>query len=90
MGITFFDTAQAYGFGVSERVLGKALQPELRSGRDKIILATKGGLRREGNNLLRDSSAGWLRRGIEQSLQNLGVDYIDLYQVHWPDPRTPF
>jgi aryl-alcohol dehydrogenase-like predicted oxidoreductase len=89
LGITFFDTAQAYGFGVSERGLGEALQPELRSQRDKIILATKGGLRMEGDKLLRDASAGWLRQGVEQSLRNLGVDYIDLYQVHWPDPRTP-
>jgi len=38
---------------------------------------------------VRDASAGWLRQGVEQSLRNLGVDYIDLYQVHWPDPRTP-
>ncbi len=90
LGITFFDTAQAYGFGLSERVLGEALQPELRSRRDKIILATKGGLRLEGHNLLRDASARWLRQGVEQSLRNLGVDYIDLYQVHWPDPRTSF
>jgi aryl-alcohol dehydrogenase-like predicted oxidoreductase len=89
LGITFFDTAQAYGFGVSERVLGEALQPELKSQRDKIILSTKGGLRMEGEKLLRDASAGWLRQGVEQSLRNLGVDYIDLYQVHWPDPNTP-
>jgi aryl-alcohol dehydrogenase-like predicted oxidoreductase len=89
LGINFFDTAQAYGFGLSERMLGEALQPELRSQRDKIILATKGGLRMEGDTLLRDASAWWLRQGVEQSLRNLGVDYIDLYQVHWPDPNTP-
>jgi aryl-alcohol dehydrogenase-like predicted oxidoreductase len=90
LGITFFDTAQAYGFGKSEQVLGEALRPELKSNRDKITIATKGGLRMEGNQLVRDSSAQWLRRGIEESLRNLAVDYIDLYQVHWPDPRTPF
>lgn len=90
LGINFFDTAQAYGFGRSERVLGDALRPELRSRRDKMILATKGGLRLEGGKLLRDASARWLRQGVEQSLRNLGVDYIDLYQLHWPDPRTPF
>jgi len=89
LGINFFDTAQAYGFGLAERMLGEALQPELRSQRDKIILATKGGLRMEGNTVLRDASARWLRQGVEQSLRNLGVDYIDLYQVHWPDPNTP-
>jgi aryl-alcohol dehydrogenase-like predicted oxidoreductase len=89
LGINFFDTAQAYGFGLSERMLGEALQPELRSQRDKIMLSTKGGLRMEGNTLLRDASARWLRQGVEQSLRNLGVDSIDLYQVHWPDPNTP-
>ena len=89
LGINFFDTAQAYGFGLAERLLGEALQPELRSQRDKIVLATKGGLRMEGSTLLRDASARWLRQGVEQSLRNLGVDYIDLYQVHWPDPNTP-
>jgi aryl-alcohol dehydrogenase-like predicted oxidoreductase len=90
LGINFFDTAQAYGFGVSERVLGEALRPELKSRRDEIVVATKGGLRMEGDKLLRDASARWLRQGVEQSLRNLGVDYIDLYQVHWPDVNTPF
>jgi len=90
LGVTFFDTAQAYGFGMSEQVLGVALRPELRNRRDKVILATKGGLRMEGGKLLRDASAQWLRQGVEQSLRNLGVDYVDLYQLHWPDPRTPF
>jgi aryl-alcohol dehydrogenase-like predicted oxidoreductase len=88
LGINFFDTAQAYGFGLAERLLGEALQPELRSQRHKIMLATKGGLRMDGSTLLRDASARWLRQGVEQSLRNLGVDYIDLYQVHWPDPNT--
>jgi aryl-alcohol dehydrogenase-like predicted oxidoreductase len=65
------------------------LKPELRSRRDTIILATKGGLRMEGTTLVCDGSARWLRQGVEQSLRNLGVDYIDLYQAHWPDPQTP-
>ena len=90
LGITFFDTAQAYGFGKSEQVLGEALRSELKSHRDKITIASKGGLRMDGTQLVRDSSARWLRRGVEESLRNLAVDYIDLYQVHWPDPRTPF
>src|SRR5215469_16369040 len=89
LGINLFDTAQAYGFGLAERLLGEALQPELRSQRDKIVLATKGGLRMEGDRIVRDSSAGWLRQGIEESLRILGVSSIDLYQVHWPDPNTP-
>ena len=90
LGINFFDTAQAYGFGLAERMLGEALQPYLRKGlREDLVLATKGGLRLEGDRLLRDASPRWLRQGVEQSLGNLGVDYIDLYQVHWPDPNTP-
>jgi aryl-alcohol dehydrogenase-like predicted oxidoreductase len=87
LGVTFFDTAQAYGFGVSERVLADALWDRVR--RDDVIVATKGGLRMEGETLLRDASARWLRLGVESSLRNLRTDYIDLYQVHWPDPRTP-
>jgi len=91
LGINFFDTAQAYGFGLAERMLGEALQPYLKKGlREEIVLATKGGLRMEGDKLLRDASPSWLRQGVEQSLSNLGVDYIDLYQVHWPDPNTSF
>jgi aryl-alcohol dehydrogenase-like predicted oxidoreductase len=91
LGINFFDTAQAYGFGLAERLLGEALQPYLKKGlREELVIATKGGLRMEGDTLLRDASPRWLRQGVEQSLRNLGVDYLDLYQVHWPDPNTPF
>jgi aryl-alcohol dehydrogenase-like predicted oxidoreductase len=86
-GVNFFDTAQGYGFGVSERLLGEALWSTVR--RDAVVVATKGGLRMEGDTLLRDASAKWLRSGVESSLRNLRTDYIDLYQVHWPDPRTP-
>jgi aryl-alcohol dehydrogenase-like predicted oxidoreductase len=90
LGINFFDTAQAYGFGVAEQLLGRALEPEIKNRRDEIILATKGGLRMEGNQILRDSSPEWLRQGLEDSLRFLGTDYVDFYQVHWPDPDTPF
>ncbi len=89
VGINFFDTAQAYGFGASERVLGKALADDVRSHRDEIVIATKGGLRMDGEHLVRDASPAWLRAGVESSLRALGTDYIDLYQVHWPDPATP-
>ena len=90
LGINFFDTAQAYGFGMAERMLGEALQPYLKGLREDIVIATKGGLRMEGDKLLRDASALWIRQGVEQSLRNLGIDYIDLYQIHWPDPNAPF
>jgi hypothetical protein len=89
LGITFFDTAQAYGFGRSERLLGAALAEELRSSRESVVIATKGGLRMDGDRLIRDASPAWLRKGAEASLDALGTDYIDLYQVHWPDPATP-
>ena len=53
------------------------------------MIATTGGLRMDGDQLVRDASAVWLRKGVEASLEALGTDYIDLYQVHWPDPATP-
>src|SRR5438067_1732262 len=90
LGITFFDTAQAYGFGASERMLGEALRPEIAAHRHGVVLATKGGLRMERSGLVRDSSPASLRLGLEASLGALGTDYIDLYQIHWPDPKTPF
>jgi aryl-alcohol dehydrogenase-like predicted oxidoreductase len=86
-GVTLFDTAQGYGFGVSERLLAGALWDRVK--REEVIVATKGGLRQLGDDLLRDLSASWLRQGVESSLRNLGTDYIDLYQLHWPDPKTP-
>jgi aryl-alcohol dehydrogenase-like predicted oxidoreductase len=89
LGVNFFDTAQAYGFGASEQLVAKALGGELRSRRDEIVIATKGGLRVEGDGLVRDSSPNCLRRGVDESLAHLGIDHIDLYQVHWPDPDTP-
>jgi hypothetical protein len=90
-GVNLFDTAQAYGFGESERTLGKALRDDIRSRRDEIVIATKGGLRiDEARGVVRDSSPMWLREGVTRSAKELGVDYIDLYQLHWPDPNTPF
>jgi hypothetical protein len=89
LGINLFDTAQAYGFGRAERLLGQALAADLRSARDSVVIATKGGLRMEGDRVVRDASPAWLRKGVEASLDALGTDHIDLYQVHWPDPHTP-
>jgi aryl-alcohol dehydrogenase-like predicted oxidoreductase len=90
LGINFFDTAQAYGFGASERLLGQALKEDIARRREEIVIATKGGLRMTDAGTVRDASPAWLRRGVEASLQALGTDYIDLYQVHWPDPKVPF
>ena len=89
-GINFFDTAYSYGAGAAEAILGEALRGELRRDRDAVVIATKGGLRIEGNRMLRDSSPAWLRDGLEASLRRLGLDHLDLLYLHWPDPRTPF
>ncbi len=85
--VTLFDTAQGYGFGVAERLLANALWKVVDRG--EVVCATKGGLRMDGDSLVRDDSAKWLRAGVESSLRNLATDYIDLYQVHWPDLHTP-
>lgn len=86
-GVTLFDTAQAYGFGASEHILAKGLAGRPR---DQVVIATKGGLRPDGGDGARDSSPTWIRQGVDDSLRALATDYIDLYQVHWPDPKTPF
>jgi aryl-alcohol dehydrogenase-like predicted oxidoreductase len=90
LGINLFDTAQGYGFGASERLLSRALSDEIANRRDEVVLATKGGLRMTDDGLVRDSSPEWLRSGVDASLKALGTDYIDIYQVHWPDSNTPF
>jgi aryl-alcohol dehydrogenase-like predicted oxidoreductase len=87
-GVTFFDTAQAYGFGDSEALLAEALGGDIH--RDDVVVATKGGLRPVGGGIQRDASPEFLREGVEQSLAHLGVEAIDLYQVHWPDRETSF
>jgi aryl-alcohol dehydrogenase-like predicted oxidoreductase len=84
-GITL-DTAQVYGFGAFERLLATALRPMDRS---KLII-TKGGLRAAGDGITRDASPVWIRAGMEYSLRALGTDYIDVHQLHWPDPTPPF
>jgi aryl-alcohol dehydrogenase-like predicted oxidoreductase len=87
LGINLFDTAQGYGFGVAEELLGRALRE--RADREDVIIATKGGLRMDGDRVVRDASRDWLRKGVVSSLRHLDTDYIDVYQVHWPDLHTP-
>ena len=88
LGITFFDTANVYSDGVGEEFLGRALGRR----RKEVVLATKVGRVRMGERrkLVRDSSPASIRAGIDDSLRRLGTDYIDLFQVHWPDPDVPF
>jgi aryl-alcohol dehydrogenase-like predicted oxidoreductase len=86
-GITLIDTAPAYGFGRSEEIVGKTLaQGSLR---DKVQIATKVGLAWKDGQVFRDSRPRRIRKEIEDSLRRLRTDYIDLYQVHWPDLETP-
>jgi D-3-phosphoglycerate dehydrogenase len=87
-GVSLIDTAFAYGFGHSEEVIGRALAEH--GGRDRVIVATKGGLERIGDGLFRNSSRGQMFSEVEQSLRRLRTDYIDLYQVHWPDYAIPY
>jgi aryl-alcohol dehydrogenase-like predicted oxidoreductase len=85
-GITLIDTAPVYGFGRSEEIVGKALKD---LDRDKIIVATKVGLQWKDERVQRNSTGERIRHEVEDSLRRLGVDTIDLYQVHWPDPLVP-
>ena len=89
LGVNFFDTAQGYGNGAAEAILGDALRAELDSRRDEVVIATKGGID-PGGERTRDSGREALRSGVESSLRAMKIDHIDLYQVHWPDPQTPF
>lgn len=87
-GINLIDTAPIYGFGKSEEIVGRAIKQY--GNREKIIIATKVGIAWENQYIYRDSSRKRILKEIKDSLQRLQVDYIDLYQVHWPDLETPF
>jgi aryl-alcohol dehydrogenase-like predicted oxidoreductase len=83
-GINLIDTAPIYGFGRSEEIVGKAIaEGGLRS---RVLIATKAGLEWEGGRVSRNASRARILREIEDSLHRLRTDYIDIYQVHWPDP----
>ncbi|MCL2450190.1 MAG: aldo/keto reductase [Polyangiaceae bacterium] len=88
LGINLIDTAPAYGFGHSEEVVGRAIGE--RGKRDQVILATKVGLERGGDELFRNSTRRQIFDEVDVSLRRLRTDYIDLYQVHWPDFATPY
>ena len=86
-GINLIDTAPIYGHGRSEQIIGKAIGVHGR--RDAFFIATKAGLEWNEQGVFANSTPARLRRELEESLRRLGTDYIDLYQVHWPDPRNP-
>ncbi|GAA4722324.1 aldo/keto reductase [Brevibacillus fulvus] len=88
LGITLIDTAPAYGAGVSEEIVGKAIKEY--GERDKVILATKVGLELlPGGAVRRNLTKQQIEKEVDDSLRRLQTDYIDLYQVHWPDPLVP-
>jgi aryl-alcohol dehydrogenase-like predicted oxidoreductase len=89
LGVNFFDTAHFYGRGASEHILGKALRPELLRERDRLVIATKGGLRETDSGLVADARPEALRTSVDASLHALGIDRIDLYQIHGADPDVP-
>lgn len=88
-GITFFDTADMYGAvaGASEALMGEALEGR----RDSVVLATKFGQERDMGYAFPAArgSRRYVRRAVEESLRRLRTDWIDLYQLHLPDPETP-
>jgi pyridoxine 4-dehydrogenase len=86
LGVTFIDTADSYGPGISEELIAEALAPYP----DGLVIATKGGLTRPRPSEWRpDGRPGHLRSACEASLKRLRTDRIDLYQLHSPDPRVP-
>jgi len=86
-GINLIDTAPAYGFGRSEEIVGRAIaEGGLRS---QVVIATKVGLEWKDGNVFRNASRDRILREVEDSLRRLRTDYIDIYQVHWPDPLVP-
>jgi aryl-alcohol dehydrogenase-like predicted oxidoreductase len=86
-GLNLIDPAPAYGFGRSEEIVGRALADDhLRS---RVVIATKTGLEWKNGKVFRNASRRRIRREAEDSLRRLRTDYVDIYQVHWPDPLVP-
>ncbi|HEX4214188.1 MAG TPA: aldo/keto reductase [Candidatus Dormibacteraeota bacterium] len=87
LGVNFIDTADAYGPRVSEQLIAEALRPYAQD----LVIGTKGGLLRDGPGRWRpDGRPEHLREALEGSLRDLGLEQIQLYQLHRPDPKVPF
>ncbi|MCB0910129.1 MAG: aldo/keto reductase [Propionibacteriaceae bacterium] len=84
-GINFFDTAASYGDGGAEVMLADALWVGGHCRRDEVVVATKGGVLPDGR---RNSTRSSLTAELEASLRRLRTDYVDIFFVHWPDPKT--
>src|SRR6195256_3140140 len=86
-GINLIDTAPVYGFGVSEEMVGQALGTAgLRA---QAVIASKVGLEWRDGKVYRNATRDRIMREFDESLRRLRTDYIDIYQVHWPDPLVP-
>lgn len=83
--IYFFDLADIYGFGEGEKTLGEALGAK----RNKAVIGTKFGVRVKDGRTFYDNSPEWINKAVEESLKRLKTDYIDLYQIHYRDGKTP-
>jgi aryl-alcohol dehydrogenase-like predicted oxidoreductase len=86
-GISLIDSAPVYGLGRAEEIVGRALAKYGK--REEVIIATKVGLEWRGNQVFRNATRARLVKEIDDSLRRLQTDYIDIYQVHWPDPLVP-
>jgi aryl-alcohol dehydrogenase-like predicted oxidoreductase len=84
-GINLIDTAPVYGFGASEEIVGAALDGV----RAQTVIATKTGLEWRDGKIYRNATGERILREVDESLRRLRTDYIDIYQVHWPDPLVP-
>jgi aryl-alcohol dehydrogenase-like predicted oxidoreductase len=84
-GINLIDTAPVYGFGVSEEIVGAALEGI----RSRAVIATKTGLEWHDGKVHRNATRARIMQEVDDSLRRLRTDYIDIYQVHWPDPLVP-
>lgn len=86
-GVNLIDTAPLYGFGLAEEIVGRALRANQR--RKRVLIATKCGLEWRGENVRRNAAPARIRHEVDESLRRLHTDYIDLYQLQWPDPLVP-
>jgi len=86
-GINLIDTAPIYGHGRAEEIIGKAMRRH--GAREKFYIATKAGLEWNSSGVFANSTPARLRQEFDDSLRRLGTDYIDLYQIHWPDTTIP-
>jgi aryl-alcohol dehydrogenase-like predicted oxidoreductase len=84
-GINLIDTAPVYGFGVSEEIVGAALEGV----RGEAVIATKVGIEWRDGKVFRNATRARILKEVDDSLRRLRTDYIDIYQVHWPDPLVP-